>query len=456
MMMLDATRKNCVLGIALLAALAVGCERETSDADSSPARAIPVVRVVKPQLRSITRAVSQPGFVEAYEQTAIYSKVSGFIKKFYVDIGDPVKTGQLLCEVLVPELNEEHQRKVAQVDLDKRAVEQAEKLVTVADSNLRTALAQFAEANAEIGRYQADVVRWESEAKRDVEMVKEKYLDKQVLDETEMHLDSSKAARDAAQAAAAARDAACLSAAAAQGKARIDVRWAEANVKVAEADERETAARLAYTKVTAPYDGVITVRNANTGDFVQAATGDKSGSGSSAPIFVVARDDFVRVYVDVPEAFARYVDKGTKAVVRAEALDGLEISAAVTRISWSLHERTRTLRAEIDLAVKDYPALRPGMYVYGKVLIQRPPTRVLPAGAVAMLGNETFCYLFRDGKAVRTHVQRGLSDGTWVEILKKKVADAWVPLQGDEEVIAGDVTEIADGQQVQPAREEPS
>jgi RND family efflux transporter MFP subunit len=453
--MLDATWRNGVLATALLAVLAAGCERDLSNADPSPARAIPVVRLVKPQLRSITHTVSEPGFVEAYEQTAIYSKVSGFIKKFHVDIGDQVKTGQPLCEVFVPELDEEHQRKAAQVELDKRAVEQAEKLVTVADSNLRTALAQLAEANAEVGRYQAEVVRWQSEAKRDVEMVKAKVLDMQVLGETENHLDSSKAARDAAQAAAAARDAACLSAAAAQGKARIDVRWAKAKVKVAEADERETAARLAYTKVTAPYNGVVTVRNANTGDYVQAATGDKSPAGSW-PMFVIARDDLVRVYVDVPETFARYVSRGTKAVVRAEALDGLEIPAAVTRTSWSLHEKTRTLRAEIDLAVKDYPGLRPGMYVYGKVIIQRPPTRVLPAGAVAMLGNETFCYLFRDGKAVRTQVQRGIGDGTWVEVLRKKVAESWEPLKGDEEVIAGDVTEIADGQQVQPAAEQPS
>src|SRR5208337_736351 len=106
-------------------------------------------------------------------------------------------------------------------------------------------------------------------------------------------------------------------------------------VKVAEAEERRTAAMLAYTKVTAPYDGIITVRNANTGDYVQAATGDKSTSRAS-PMFVVARDDLVRIFVDIPEAYARYVHEGTKADVRADALSGLEIKAAVTRTSWSL------------------------------------------------------------------------------------------------------------------------
>jgi RND family efflux transporter MFP subunit len=381
----------------------------------------------------------------------MYAKVSGFIKKFYVDIGDQVKTGTLLCEIFVPELDEEHQRKAAQVELDKRAVEQAEKLVKVADSNLQTALAQLAEAHAEVGRYQAEVVRWESEVNRDTQMVKDKILDAQVLDESQKQLDSSKATRDAAHATVAARDAACLSAAATQVKARIDVAWAKAKVKVAEADQRETAARLAYTKVTAPYDGVVTVRNANTGDYVQAASGDRSTSGQ-APIFVVARTDLVRVYVDVPETFARYVGEGTCALVRAEALDGLEIPATVTRTSWSLNEKTRTLRAEIDLPTKDYPGMRPGMYVYANVIIQRPHAHVLPAGAVVVLGNETYCYLLEDGKAVKTPVRRGISDGTWVEVPKKKVGDAWTSFTDDEEVIAGDLDEITDGQRVEVVR----
>ena len=85
----------------------------------------------------------------------------------------------------------------------------------------------------------------------------------------------------------------------------------KAKVKVSEADERKAAAMLAYTKVTAPYDGVVTVRNANTGDYVQAVTGDKSTASPSA-IFVVARVDLLRIFVDVPEAYARYVRRGRR------------------------------------------------------------------------------------------------------------------------------------------------
>jgi hypothetical protein len=64
------------------------------------------------------------------------------------------------------------------------------------------------------------------------------------------------------------------------------------------------------------------------------------------------------------------------------------------------------------------------MYTCAKVIVQRPQVRALPAGALAVLGHETFCYLLEGGKAVKTPVQRGMRDGTWVEVLKKKIGDS--------------------------------
>ena len=99
-------------GVALtLTFLAVGCGRPPEKRTS--VSTIPEVRVVKPERRNLTCTVEQPGFVQAYEETAIYSKVSGFIKKYYVDIGQRVKKDDLIVEILVPELDEDHQQKVA-------------------------------------------------------------------------------------------------------------------------------------------------------------------------------------------------------------------------------------------------------------------------------------------------------------------------------------------------------
>jgi multidrug efflux pump subunit AcrA (membrane-fusion protein) len=485
-----------LFALILPAVWAVGCKRQPPEVASS-ASSVPVVHVVRPELRNLICTVDQPGFVEAYEQTAMYSKVSGFIKHYYVDIGQRVKQGDPVADIFVPELDEDHQQKAAQVELDRKMVQQAQQLIVVAQSKVQMAIAQLAEAKANVGKFQADIVRWESELGRLTKMVQERVVDREVLDETRKQFSSSRAARDAALATVAAREADQASAQADLGKAQIDVETARAQVLVAEADERRTAALLAYTKVTAPYDGVITARNANTGDYVQAATGDKSASGG-APMFVIARDDLVRIFVDVPEAYAHYVHEGTKANVRADALSGLEIKATVTRTSWSLAEKTRTLWVEIDLPTKDNDGLRPGMYVYTTVIIQRSKVPMLPQDALQVSGNQTYCFLLQQGKAVKTEVVRGLRDGPWVEVTKLKIPppdalaasgkptyrevlqdgtavkadvvrglhdgawvdaaktkidDPWVRVSGGENVIVGDLNELTDGQAVETAQD---
>jgi hypothetical protein len=93
----------------------------------------------------------------------------------------------------------------------------------------------------------------------------------------------------------------------------------------------------------------------------------------------------------------------------------------------------------------------PGMYAYGSVFIERPDVRALPVAAVTQIGNQTYCYLALDGKAVRTPVQTGVSDGFWVEVTGKLVRSpgssegTWQPFDGSETVIDGDLSEVSDG-----------
>lgn len=437
---------NSRLWLIALTAVAAGC-RDSNRETGRHVHDTPVVRVVKPERRNITYAVVQPGFVEAYERTSIYAKVSGFITHFHVDIGQKVKKDDVLAEIFVPELDEEHQRKAAQVELGKRQVEQAQQFVLVTESNLRAETARLAEAKANIGKYDAEVVRWESEVKRLAQMVAEKVVDNQVLTETQKQLDSSRAARAAAQAAVAAREADRQTAEASLGKAKIDVETQKAEVAVAEADERKAAALLEYRNVTAPYDGIITVRNANTGDYVVAATGDKSTT-SPSPMFVVARTDLMRVIVEVPEAYASYVHKGTKAVVRPDKQRGERITGSVARTSWSLNESTRTLRAEIDVASQENDTLRPGAYVYGEIILERPNVFAVPPSALMSSGNETVCFLFRNGRALKTRVDAGISDGTSIEVDRMEIDGNWKSLTGQEEVILGSLNELINGRQV--------
>jgi RND family efflux transporter MFP subunit len=411
------------------------------------------VHVVTPAPRTIVRTVGQPGFVNAYEQTALFAKFAGYVHRWHVDIGDRVRKGDVLVELTVPELVEDHRQKQAQVGLNRVQVKQTERLVEVADAAVKTAVARVAEAGDDQVKAQAEVLRWESEVDRLTKLVEDRVVARQVLEESKKQLRASRAAHDAAGAAIRARQGQQLARAADLAKAKVDVDAAAAQVKVAEAAERRLAALLSYTRLLAPFDGVVTVRNVNTGDFVQPA--EQEGA-RDRPLYVVARTDLVRVYVDVPEAQAGYVSKGAAAVVRLPALDDAELDAKVTRTSWALNVKSRTLRAEIDLP-NPGATLLPGMYAYGSVRLERRVAWALPVGAVTEVGNQVCCYVVQGGKAVRTPVETGLSDGTWVEVRRKRgESGAWVPPTGSEEVIVGEQSGVLDGQRVSLATREKS
>ncbi len=287
-------------------------------------------------------------------------------------------------------------------------------------------------------------------------MVDERVVDRQVLDESEKQLKSNIAARDASLAAVTAAAATQAAQKAALDKARVDVDAARADAKVAQTVVDRYAALVSYTQLTAPYDGIVVVRNANTGDFVQPAMGDKSidprdrdtSKMQGAPVYVLARTDLVRIFVDVPEIDASHVAVGTPAKIRIQSLDDVELSGAVTRTSWSLDVQTRTLRAEIDLPNTDSKML-PGMYAYATVMMRRPDVWAVPIEAVFVSGNQSYCYLFAGGKAVQTPLQTGMSDGHWIEVPKKQVGGHWMALGPDDAVILGDLSDISDGQMVE-------
>ncbi len=124
----------------------------------------------------------------------------------------------------------------------------------------------------------------------------------------------------------------------------------------------------------------------------------------------------------------------------------------MTRTSWALNVKSRTLRAEIDLHNTDAQIL-PGMYAYGEVIIERPNTRAVPVQAVTYSGGQSFCYLYEGGKSVRTEIQTGINNGEWIEVTNRRVRslqdgsteDPWLPFDGSEQVILADLSILADG-----------
>ncbi len=477
-----------ILPVLLTGLSIAGCGHETKATVTSVAEP-PTVRVMKPQVRNIVRTVGQPSFVESYERTSIYPKLSAFIDQWYVDIGDTVKKGQVLADLFVPEIDEDYMTKGATVKLDREKITLAEKIVEVAKADVKAAQARLDAARAILEKYQAQVDRWDSEVKRLRRETHKGVVDRQILDESENQWRSSAAARDAAKAEIARAEADLESKQATELQDEIAVDVAKADLEVAISDWKRMKAWVGYLKLYAPYDGVIVARNANRGDFVLPATGDPtadhhapylSPDAKAAPVYVVQRTDVVRIFVDIPEQDANYVRAGTKATVLIKAFRDQLIPATVTRTSWALNVKSRTLRAEIDLHNTESPEvyrdsgahdivsnkpgqglqILPGMYAYGKVIIERPKVRAVPVAALTHSGEKTYYWRHENGHAVRSEIQTGVSDGEWIEVTNHQLAggpnggDPWRPLDGSEQVIVGDLSTLTEGVAVKLAPED--
>jgi HlyD family secretion protein len=453
----------------LLAALAApGCGREAKikfvDVSEPP-----TVRMIRPPLRKIVRVVGQPSFIQAYEHTAIYAKLTSFIEKWKVDIGDKVKKGEMLALLFMPELVQELETKKADVELAKQLIDRAMNLDDEAKADVNAAEAHVSETQSIIGSFQAEVDRWSMEVARLNREVDRGVVAPQILVESNNQWKSNIASLDASRSTFLTARSQLQSRKSASATSKVDIGVAQARLAVALSEQKRVEALVGYLTLTAPYDGIVVVRNANTGDFAFSASGDLSARelspdqspNRSAPIFVVDRIDVVRIFVDIPEDDADFVQQGTKATVLARAYRNAELPATVTRTSWALNVTSRTLRAEIDLPNPDGKLL-PGMYAYGKVIIERPGVRALPLNALSYSGEQTFCWINESGHSVRTEIQTGVSNGEWIEVTNRKrpgtregtIGESiWAPIDGHEQVILGDLTILSDGGPVQIAPE---
>jgi HlyD family secretion protein len=466
-----------------LAAVA-GCGSE-EQIDYTSVSGPAAVELTRPRVRGIVRVVGQPSFVESYERSSIYPKMEAYLEKWVVDIGDPVKKGDVMATLFVPELIEHYETKKATVLLEKRHVELAVTVVAVESAEVEAAKARLVEAEEILADYEAQVWRWKVQVDRLDREVKRKVIDPQVLLESQNQLKASAARRNEAIATIAKAKAELLAAEATLVKAEVDVDVARAALAVAQSEEKRYEAWTEYLTIPAPFDGLVVARNANTYDFVLPRTGDPSAmqrspflapSNSASPIYVVDRIDVVRVFVDIPEYDADFVHAGSKAMVLIRGYRDEEIPAKVARTAWALNAASRTLRAEIDMP-NPKGEIRPGMYAYGYVIIERPAVRALPRDAIDFHGEQTICWMYQNGKARRTEIATGVGDDEWIEVRRYRVAASkakagwgalathepvapdrsqapstsasWKSFDGSERIITGDLENLTDGDPVQ-------
>ena len=264
--------------------------------------------------------VKLPATTSAFASANIFARASGYIGKREVDIGDRVKQGQLLVEIVAPELD--HQIAQAEATL----------------GQLKSALLQ-AEANRELAK-----VTWD----RDRPLVQKGWVTAQQGTIDEQTLKAQEAA----------------------------VSVAQANIAAEQAQLQVLLQQKAYQRVVAPFDGVITQRNIDVGSLVQA------DATSGTFMFTLMQGNVIRTQVFVPQDAAFGLKPGIDAAVHVPEIPDRTFAGTVTRIADAIQPGSRTLLTEIDIPNPD-GALTPGIYCTIELHIPRKtPSFTVSADAI--------------------------------------------------------------------------
>jgi RND family efflux transporter MFP subunit len=349
---------------------------------------VPVVRAVRDDLSG---SVTLTGEFVPYQEVDAMAKVSGYIREIRVDVGDRVRQGQVLATLEIPEMENDLARASA-------AIDQAEAETARAQDDI-----QRAESAHEMAHLSA--TRIGNVAKREPGLVPQ-----QDVDEVR--------ARD-------------LESEAQVAGAKSNLVSAQKRSAVLRADEARLKTMRQYETITAPFDGVITKRYANTGGMVQAT-----------PVVRVSQNNLLRLILPVPESSVSEVAIGKNVAVRVPSLKRT-FSGRVARFTDTLAVATRTMDTEVEVPNPSL-TLIPGMYAEVDLQLQEHKGVVaVPLDAVDGSGADARVFEVGAGSAIHiVPVKIGLQTAGEAEI-QSGVAE------GDT-VIVGRHTGLREGDAVKP------
>jgi membrane fusion protein, multidrug efflux system len=231
--------------------------------------------------------------------------------------------------------------------------------------------------------------------------------------------------------------------------ARQDVDIAQGKYLEAKADLDELQALVSYTKIIAPFDGIITGRFVDPGALIKAggdqpSSGPEEGSahptGTASPVVSLAMINPMRIYVYVPQGLVSFIRRGTPAMVSLQDLPGHPFVGTVTRFAASLDLSTRTMLTEIDLDNAAHK-LYPGMYANVTLQLERHPGVIqVPDSAIGETSTGNYVFAVQNGKLSEKKINVGIRTGHIVEITKG--------LNGDETLVAALDPSLSDGESV--------
>ena len=322
----------------LSASRTTASSKETAPASKS---SIAVLRAKLDPVLVVT--VEQLARVEPYYEAEIRSRVSGNVRRVFVDLGQRVSKGDILVELDVPDLD-------ADLEKQESVIRQREQELELSKAGLRTAETQAEGAETSIALAESGV----REATATKELRKKRLERFQILaardaigpdlvDESMRDHAASEAACDSAQANVLKAKAGFREKKASVEAAKTDINLKIALVDVAKKERDRVQTQLDFAKIRAPIDGVITSRKVDPGSFVNHAM--VSGPG----IMMITRSDLVTVSMRLPDTSAAFIGLNCPVTVTVDDLPGVTIQGLVTRFSPTIREEDRTMRVEVDL-----------------------------------------------------------------------------------------------------------
>ena len=329
--------------------------RSVASATLAAAGAAPLVDAVRAKPLSGVQRLVLPGETAAWHTSTIYARVDGYVGNWFVDIGDHVKQNQVLALIETPDLDAE---------------------LAAARAQLKAAQAQVLVRQAELEFARTTYERWRDSPKGVV---------------SEQEREAKRADYDSSVAR---------------------LKSAQADVALDTARVNKYAVLTEFKKVTAPYDGVITVRYIDIGNLVTAGS-----TSSTTPLYVMTQNDPIRIFVDAPQSAADDL-LSNSGPVRIQTNGGVarDYVGKITRTANALNPQARTLRVEVDIPNPKQEFV-PGMYV--KVGFALPPRGLVQVPAAAMVfraSGPQVAAIDAAGKLSFRPVTIGRDDGRVVEL----------------------------------------
>ena len=355
------------------------------------------VSVALARTGSITQDLTVAGIFQPYQDVDVHGKVSGYIRRIYVDIGDRVHQGQTLAVLEVPELQAEVAGAEAGVTRSRQDITRMRSDVDRAQANYAATHASFTRLK-QAGDQQPGLV-------------------------AAQELDDARA-RDAA-------------AAAQVESARAAVAAAEGQLGVSRADQLRVSSMAQYATITAPFSGVVTMRYADTGSLVPAGTSESNAQA----IVRLSQSDVLRLRMPVPEQDVPLVKQGSTVNVQVQAT-GQQFPGTVVRFTRDVSNATRTMLCEVDVPNPNLQ-LTPGMYANVTFTLHQPDGALLVPSAAIIQGDQPAVFLVDNSNTVvRRPVVLGITSANEQQITGG--------LQAGDKVIVAGMDTLQPGERVQP------